>query len=60
MMKEWHHFQGSGDFTIMEMMMNEVPAFTIQGRLAHLYKSTTYTYHAGLACGGPDIAFEVS
>ncbi len=56
---EWHHFQGRGDFTIMEVIIKEELVFTLQGRLEDLYNNG-YTWHAGLACGGSDIAFEVS
>ena len=55
----WHHFQGSGEYTIMDVLSDQGVVFTLQGRMDP-QGSVGVTWHIGLAFGGPTLAFEVS
>ena len=55
----WHHYQGTGDFTLMELHSLNQNTFYIQGRLGNLFENEEVSWHVGLAIGESDMAFEV-
>ncbi len=60
----WYDFQGSGDFTLLELYESlgaTDPVFTIQGRLGQPDAAwQRVTGHLGLAFGDPSLAVHVS
>ncbi len=57
----YHHFQGIGDYTILEVVSigDNQPIFTLQGRLSRIGSNNRVTWHTGLAFGSLEAAFEV-